>query len=510
MIQKNNLAQKLILGYGSRIVIQFIQVAASIVVARVAGPTVLGTVAFGLAFVSIFEFIADLGIGTAHLKLVSEGQDMGRCISTYSVLKMSNTVLYFFVVLGIYLVQKYLLHVQFESTAHEYVIIILLVTVTINQLLRIPKATFAGKTEQAKQSIPEFVRIVIYQILRVSIVLLGYKAVALAFGNLTATLLVIPLVLYLFKDYPRAKFDKQLALRYLKISLPLLIIEMSTKVIRHIDKLALQHFADSEQLGYYTAGYRIGGIVFMMATSVGILFLPLFSKATADGNFQYIKTTIEKFERFCFIIVMPVVIFLSLYSDVIIKVFLGNQYLPSIPIMAIINVAMFLMVLNIPYSSVITGMGFFKLAALLSIIHLVLFVSLIYALPNPDIVGLGAVGAALTILFSSIFIGIVHRFFAKRKCSILNLTKSLKFLLFGIINFIVFYFFYQYFSVLYGTFFQIAFVPLYFGITYSALFFLGWIHRDDMYTIKELINMRKLGGYIRDEMGNRNKYGGEP
>lgn len=66
------LAQKLILGYDSKIVIQFIQIAAGILVAIIAGPTVLGAVAFGLAFVSMFEFLADLGIGTAHIKLISE------------------------------------------------------------------------------------------------------------------------------------------------------------------------------------------------------------------------------------------------------------------------------------------------------------------------------------------------------------------------------------------------------------------------------------------------------
>ena len=85
------LAQKIMLSYGSRLFIQLIQIIASIVVARVAGPTVLGTVAFGLAFVSMFEFLASFGIGPAHVKLVSEGQDLGKCISTYSVLKTVNT-----------------------------------------------------------------------------------------------------------------------------------------------------------------------------------------------------------------------------------------------------------------------------------------------------------------------------------------------------------------------------------------------------------------------------------
>ena len=195
------LAQKLILSYGSKITMQFMTIAASIVVARIAGPTVLGTVAFGLAFVSMFEFLSDLGVGEAHIKLVSEGQDLGKCISTYSVLKIANTFLFFVVVLGFFAIQKYVLHVQFESRAHEYVIIILLVTVTIDQLLRIALTTFAGKTEQAKRSIPEFIKTFIYQILRVIIVLLGYKAVALAFGNLVSILLIIPVASRFFSDY---------------------------------------------------------------------------------------------------------------------------------------------------------------------------------------------------------------------------------------------------------------------------------------------------------------------
>ena len=69
------LAQKLILSYSSKIVVQIIQIIASIVVARIAGPTVLGTVTFGLSYVTIFTFIADLGFGTAYIKsLFNDGQ----------------------------------------------------------------------------------------------------------------------------------------------------------------------------------------------------------------------------------------------------------------------------------------------------------------------------------------------------------------------------------------------------------------------------------------------------
>jgi len=497
------LAQKLILSYGSKIAIQFIQICASIVVARIAGPTVLGTVAFGLAFVSMFLFLADLGFGTAHIKMVSEGQDIAGCISTYSILKIATTVLFFVVVLCIFIIQKYVLNVRFESAAHEYVIIIMLLAVTTNELLRIPLATFAGKTEQAKQDIPDFVRTLVYQILRVVIVLLGYKAVALAFGRLVSTLFIIPFVLYLFRDYPKREFDRALAARYLKIALPVIVLGMSTKVLHFLDRVLLQYFTNSEQVGYYTAGFRIGELILLIASSVGMLFFPVFSKAISNGNLQYVKSTIEKFERFSFLFVMPAVIFLSLYSGVIIRLLLGSQYLPSIPIMAIINLAMFTMVLSMPYGNVLTGMGYFKLAAILSLINLFLFVGLVFLLSYPQILNLGAVGVAVTVFVSNFVIGFLFRIFAKRKCPILSYHESLKFFAFTVINFFSFLLIYEHFSNIYGSTFKIIFIPMYFGITYCALVILGMINREDLRYLKKLVDIKKLGRYVKGELGGK-------
>ena len=85
------LAQKLVLSYASKIAVQFIQMAAMFVVARIVGPNVLGTVAFGLAFVSMFLFVSDLGLSSAHMKLISEGQDEAKCIGTFGRLKIILT-----------------------------------------------------------------------------------------------------------------------------------------------------------------------------------------------------------------------------------------------------------------------------------------------------------------------------------------------------------------------------------------------------------------------------------
>ncbi len=51
------LAQKLIVSYFTKIFIQFFSILTTLIVARIVGPEVLGTVAYGLAFAGMFKMI---------------------------------------------------------------------------------------------------------------------------------------------------------------------------------------------------------------------------------------------------------------------------------------------------------------------------------------------------------------------------------------------------------------------------------------------------------------------
>jgi len=494
------LAQKLIVNYGSKLAMQFLQIAAGIIVARIAGPTILGTVAFGVAFVSMFEFLGDLGTGPAHMKLISEGRDLASCISTFLVMKVFLSGFFCFAVFAFYFFQKYVMQIEFESSIHERVIFIMLASVTIQQLLGIPKLTFAARTEQAKYNVPDVIRVTLTVILRVIVILLGFGAVALASSNLIATLFIVPVTLYLFRGYPMSHFDTAIAKQYVRISLPVILMGMSTSLIYYLDKIIVQYYFGSQFVGIYSAGYRIGGLVLMIATSAGVIFLPLFSNAVSKNNLKYLQATVRRFERFSLLFVMPVVLFLAIYADVIINVVLGQQYLPSIPIMSVINIAMFLMMLNLPYGNVLTGMGHFRLTAIINFLALCFFTALIIMLPNPKYLNLGLIGVAIAVLLSNVFIGSLYRYFAKRKCPIIDLQHGVKFVLFGLGNFIVFQVTYTHFSDTLGVAFKLAFIPLYFAVTYSVLVGLGWLRKQDIADLRELINIRKLGRYVQEEI----------
>jgi hypothetical protein len=51
--------------------------------------------------------------------------------------------------------------------------------------------------------------------------------------------------------------------------------------------------------------------------------------------------------------------------------------------------------------------------------------------------------------------------------------------------------------------FKLLFIPVYFGVTYLALFLLGWLNREDMRNFKKLLNLKKVGSYIKNEMSGK-------
>ncbi len=496
------LAQKLILSYSSRLLVQIFQIGASIIVARIAGASVLGTISFGLAYVTMLSFIADMGFGTAHIKLVSEGRDEAMCMGTYTRVKLFLIIIYSFFTIAFFFIQKDVFNIKFESKEHITVIFVFLISSIISQLISIPKTNFMAHTQQAKTDIPEMVQTLIEQILRIIIVVLGFRAVALAFGNLVSVMIIVPLIIFLFRDKTIGQFNKNLFKEYLQISIPVMLTAFTSTVSSNIDKVLLQFFSNSEQVGYYTAGFRVGGFVLLISQSVGILFYPLFSQAAANKDFEAIKRIVEKFERFSYIYIMPVLILATLFSEDIVRILLGREFATSAPIMVIINVAMFLRVLNAPYSSILVGLGHFKKGLDIGVIVFLAYLLLLFILISSPFFKMGGMGAALATLLSNIIMILLYRFYSKKYLPILNNKTAVLYLFFGIVNYYVFYFILN-MTKLFSGYNKIFFSFGYVFLTYFSLLVAGLIRKEDIKFLRTILDYKSINQYIKTEIINK-------
>ena len=497
------LKQKIKLDYYSNIILQLVQIGASIVVARIAGATVLGTVAFGTAFVSTFVFIADLGIGTAHMKLISsEKGSLDKYIGTYASIKFIFIGFFILVILGFYFIRKFGFGYEFESKIHEQVIFISLIAITTQELFSIPRATFSGKVEVAKRVIPDFTMKILYNLIRIVVVLLGFGAVAIALGKIAASLMVIPLYVYFFKSYKIGKPDKKLLKKYLSISGPVILIGISTKFIDQFDKVLLQFFTNSENVGYYTAGFRFGAMVKMIGVALGSVLMPDFSNSFAKNDPYAISHKIYRFERFSYIFILPVILIVAILSDVIVRFLLGVEFEQSIPIMTVITLATFIYTMGTPMGSVITGAGKFKLSAILNSLRLAIFLIFAVVLVHPDLNNMKGLGMAFAFLAANVLFFILNRRYSKSLCGSIKKYHAIPYLIIGILFFAGGFYIYQQYCTtpLLKILFTIGFLIMHFTVYYIF----NLMNKNDLKELKSVISLGKMLKYLKDELGNKN------
>ena len=497
------LAQKLIFSYLNQIIVQILQIAASLVVARLAGPGVLGTIAFAMSYVSMFSFVADLGFGTAHIKKISEGLDLEKGLGTYTRIKITLIILYTIIVIVFFLIQKNIFKTSFESIDHIYAIFIFLASSIITQTYSICKATFQAFAQQVRTDLPDFFVSLINQVLRIIIVVLGYKAVALSFGNLASVILIIPFYWYLFKGYKIGKFDISIAKEYWIIAMPVLLTAVTSTLLSTLGVVLLQFYSNSEQVGYYSAGFRIGGFVLLISLSIGNLFFPIFSKAASNKDFETIKKYVEKFERFSFIYLMPIIIIVTLFSSEIVRLLLGKQFIASVPIMMMINLSMFFRVLASPYGSLIAGLGLFKKSLIIGLVHFIFYILALYFAINPPFLNLSGYGAALAYLLATVVFFILNITYAMNNLRLLTFKNLIMYMSFGIVNFVIAYYIFQLINVN-SIIAKLCFIVFYFVITYSLMFFIGLLNKNDLKIAKTIFDFKSMNKYIHWEV--RNKY----
>ena len=472
------LKQRFVLQFGSQFGTRILGILAGLIVARVAGPEVVGVLAFGTAYISIWGFITGL-FGTGHIKLISEGKHLGNCLTTYAWLQLASILVFLLVLSGILSYQKFFLDHYFESTTQEYVIYILLAANVIDHVLNFGNITFTAKLEQAKANFPLVVKLVFFHGVRVLIVFLGFKAIGLATVNLISSLLALPLAWRLLQRLKFGKFDRKLFKEHLHYALPIFLIVVVNSIMEYSDKLLLAYYSNTTELGYYSAAFSIGGVFLLISNSVSWVFFPLFSSLIANEDWAAVNQKIRSFQNFVAIFIFPMVCCLVIIGTPFIITLIGDKYQPSIIPFKILLLATYVAILGMPYGEIINGMGRFYLNVVINLICLAVFVISIFFLLNPDYLGLGAVGIAINLLIINLARNILYLIISFR---IGKITLNRGIVLPNVLVLVLTLIFMYYEPTLNGwwAWWWLAFGPVFVAMVYFLFYLLGfticWIY----------------------------------
>lgn len=493
------LKQKLILSYGSKIGSQLLQFLGIVLIARVLGPYSLGEISFAFAFVFTLSFLADLGFGTAHVKLISEGENVDDCIATFSMIKFILVVLFSILVLLIYNSIQLFNFDILSGYNNDNLIYIFLIFAVVQQLTQVLNQTFLANIEQAKQDIPLLIQKIFLFVGRVGVLIYAPTVINLAICQVVAVILSLPFSIYYFRDYKIGHFSWTLTKRYLAIAKPSVITMIVLILIVQIDKVLIQIFANSTEVGLYSAGYKVGAIFFTFSQAVNYLLFPVFTKNLFSGNKHNIERILSKYENISFSFLIQLIVGLVLFSQPIIVLLFGIEFTNAGDSLSFIFIATCIFLITIPYINVFAAKGLFSRIAKNNIISFLFFLlGSLFLLK----INLFRPSTTIAISLSFFYLTSLILFFRKANAIVGRNTK-ISLLISNLIP--AFVLLALYFSIQLEPGTIISLYLIFLLITNFIIFKRNLIDTNVVLYILDMFNLKKVLKYIKSELRTNDK-----
>ena len=476
-------------------------------------PWEYGVVGFAFGFVALFSFLGDIGFGYAHTKRVSEGKNLSICIGTFAAIKtLLAGILAGSVIISI-AIWKYVMGRGFESPLHEQAIYLMLAYYVLYTLTQTMTITFNAKKEVAKSEIPLFSYNLIRIFATIVVAYSGMGVLALAYTYVLGEIFHFALAFLFFRRYPVGKPSKNYFKSYKSFAFPVAIASISAVIMTNIDKVTIQLFWGSQQVGEYFAVYNLAQFLILFSSAIGILLFPTISEHFAKNNLSAIRDITLKAERYLSMIVFPIIILMVVLASPIIFILLSAKYAAALPILQITPFFILFAIMLNPYEKQLSGMNMPKLVRNRIVIMMIVNVILNLLLVPADIrsiglynlPGLGATGAAIGTVVSYFVALIYTRYTAFR---VAKIKGNYRVILHGIaatvMGIIVYYLTeYTYFITITRWYHLVAISFFGLAIYYGILYLLREFKKEDFWFYIDTLNIKKMLTYIRDELKHK-------
>lgn len=125
-------------------------------------------------------------------------------------------------------------------------------------------------------------------------------------------------------------------LKHLKIICAMFIPTVAVQVYTILDKSMIGWFTDnSSENGYYEYAEKIIRMSITLISALSAVLIPRVAKAHSEGDTQLVKSIIYKAVNYVWLISIPLVFGFLSVSDVLVPVYLGNNFLKSIKLINI-------------------------------------------------------------------------------------------------------------------------------------------------------------------------------
>lgn len=186
----------------------------------------------------------------------------------------------------------------------------------------------------------------------------------------------------------------------LRISLPFYLAGVLNGVYSEIDTTMLAHFANSKEVGYFGAAYKLIGVFLLLVPIMHNALTPALSRAlaAADGSFQ---SLVQQILKFLLVASLPLSMGLIIFGDHIARLLYGESFGPSFKVLCYLSPVLTMMYLNTFMGICLNLTSSGKKMALVFVFGIILNIGLDYLLIPFGLARATEGGAALAVSFST-------------------------------------------------------------------------------------------------------------
>jgi O-antigen/teichoic acid export membrane protein len=471
----------------------------------------IGMVVLGLSSIGVFSFITNLGFGAAHIKRISQGEDIGKCIGTYFAIQLVSTVILVVLILVLLRFWADLLNEGFEDPRFEYIIYLLLGYYVANNLATVGLQTFVARVEIAKNQTILFVAALVQLIVTLFVVILTDDPYLYALTFVVGAFVTLFLSYFYLLKLPIKPPSWKIFKSYFIFSIPLFMVSALAILTPHIDKTMIGLFWDYSSEAIYYGGQKFSLYLIYISTGLGMILFPTFSSLKSKEKQAEIKELVHNSERLITMIMAPICAIVFSLALPIVTLLGSDDYAASYLVLQPLALWGFFKSLNAPYRNLLMGIGKPKVLAIASVVGIVSVVGLNIIFIPKDIqmlgitlLGLGPRGAALATLLSVVATTLTYRFFAYRYQKVFMNTKIMKFVIASIVTGGGLYLL-DYFLPATNIILMFLYAIASFEFYIILLLILRALKEEDKALFRSLTNPLTMVKYIKDELLNTQK-----
>lgn len=300
-------------------------------VARYLGPEGFGLLSYVLAFVGVFSFIANLGLADVIVReLVDRPDKRDKILGTSFVLLLFSSLTAFLVSL----IATFI----FESNSTSRVLIIIASSSFLFSSFSVIYNFFQASVLAKKNSLAQIITTILSSLFKVWAIVSGKGIEFFVFAFVLdyiiyAVIYVINYHLYGLK-ISSWSYDKQLFKGIFSASILLMFSAVAGYLLMKVDQVMIKAYLDEISVGYYSAAVRMSEAWYFIPGIICASLFPAIINAKKSSIDSY-KKRLKSLYLFLLLSAVIIALVISLSSSFIIKLFYGQEFLKSVPVLQI-------------------------------------------------------------------------------------------------------------------------------------------------------------------------------